>query len=237
MKKTLLNLDFTKIEELPRDIFNVQVGEKWANQELQHYVDDQEHLRLTKNGLVIEATFTDGIYKSARINTKGKFTFLYGRIDIIAKLPLGKGTWPALWMMSDDNRYGYWPKSGEIDIMEHVGREPGKLLLCIHTEKYNHRNKEQYFTELDVPCITEGFHKYSVDWKKDSLVYLLDDVEVARYNKGQYGYDQTYAGWPFDHPYYFLINLAIGGVLGKDPDEKDFPQQFIIKSVKVSQDK
>lgn len=230
----LLSLDFTKIKELPRDIFNVQVGEKWANRELQQYVDDKEHIDFTEEGMVIRATYKNGIYESARINTKGKLAFQYGRIDFLAKLPLGKGTWPALWMMSDDSRYGYWPKSGEIDIMEHVGRDPGKLLLCIHTEKYNHRNKEQYYTILEKPEIIEGFHKYSLIWEEDKLIYLLDDEEVNRYEKGQNGFDKDPAGWPFDHPYYFLINLAIGGMLGKDPDPSVFPQEFIIKSIEVT---
>ncbi|MDY0023826.1 MAG: glycoside hydrolase family 16 protein [Candidatus Izemoplasmatales bacterium] len=234
--KTLLDLDFTKIKELPRDIFNVQVGDKWANKELQHYVDDEEHISFTDDGLVILATYKNGVYESARINTKGKFAFLYGQIDIVAKLPLGKGTWPALWMMSDDNRYGFWPRSGEIDIMEHVGWDPGKLLLCIHTEKYNHRNKEQYYTNLEFPKITEGFHKYSLNWQEGKIIYLLDNEEVARYEKGHNGFDTTEKGWPFDHPYYFLINLAIGGVLGKDPDPSVFPQKFIIKSIKVTQE-
>ncbi len=233
--KTLLEIDFTKINELPRDIFNVQVGDKWANRELQHYVDDSSHISFSSEGLIIRATYENNIYKSARINTKGKFSFLYGQIDFVAKLPLGKGTWPALWMMSEDNRYGYWPKSGEIDIMEHVGKEPGKLILCIHTEKYNHRNKEQYYTDINVPEITEGFHKYSLNWMQDEIIYLLDDKEVVRYQKGFKNFDSSHEGWPFDHPYYFLINLAIGGMLGGEPDPNVFPQEFIIKSVKVTQ--
>lgn len=233
--KTLLEIDFTKINELPRDIFNVQVGDKWANRELQYYVDDSSHISFSSEGLIIIATYENNIYKSARINTKGKFSFLYGQIDFVAKLPLGKGTWPALWMMSEDNRYGYWPKSGEIDIMEHVGKEPGKLILCIHTEKYNHRNKEQYYTDINVPEITEGFHKYSLNWTQDEIIYLLDDKEVVRYQKGFKNFDSSHEGWPFDHPYYFLINLAIGGMLGGEPDPNVFPQEFIIKSVKVTQ--
>ena len=232
--KILLDLDFTKIKTLPRDIFNVQVGEKWANGELQQYVDDTEHISFTEDGLVIKATYKNNIYESARINTKGKFTFLYGRIDFVAKLPLGKGTWPALWMMSDDNRYGYWPKSGEIDIMEHVGRDHGNLLMCIHTEKYNHRNDKQYYFETYRPEIIDGFHKYSLVWEENRLIYLLDDLEMVRYERGQNGFDDTHAGWPFDHPYYFIMNLAVGGMLGQTPDEKVFPQDFIIKSVKVT---
>lgn len=234
--KTLLDLDFTKINNLPRDIFNVRTGEKWANRELQHYVDDNEHIFFSEAGLNLRATYSDGVYESARIDTKDKFFFQYGQIDFVAKLPLGKGTWPALWMMSNDNRYGHWPRSGEIDIMEHVGRDQGKLLLCIHTEKYNHRNEKQYYCEIDKPEIIEGFHKYSLRWEANKIIYLLDDVEVHRYIRGENGFDGTASGWPFDHPFYFIMNLAIGGMLGKEPDSSVFPQDFIIKSIKVTKE-
>jgi beta-glucanase (GH16 family) len=233
--KKLLDLDFTKLNNLPRDIFNVRTGEKWANRELQHYVDDEEHIFLTEAGLHLKATYNDGVYESARIDTKEKFYFQYGQIDFVAKLPLGKGTWPALWMMSNDNRYGYWPRSGEIDIMEHVGKDPGKLLLCIHTEKYNHRNESQYYCELEKPEIIEGFHKYSLLWEEDKITYLLDDEIIHSYGKGENGFDSSQAGWPFDHPFFILINLAVGGMLGGEPDSSAFPQEFIVKSIKVIQ--
>lgn len=119
--KVLLNLDFTKNKTLPRAIFNVQVGDKWANNELQHYVDDEEHIDFSDEGLIIRATYKNGVYESARINTKGKFTFLYGRIDFVAKLPLGQGTWPALCMMTTAMVFGQeavkstsWNTSAEI---------------------------------------------------------------------------------------------------------------------------
>jgi beta-glucanase (GH16 family) len=233
--KKLLEIDFRKENKLSETVFNVAVGEKWANKELQQYVDDSEHISFSDEGLIIKATYKDGIYKSARINTKDKFYFQYGRIDFVAKLPLGIGTWPALWMMSNDDRYGHWPKSGEIDIMEHVGREPGQLLLCIHTEKYNHRNQQQYYYSVVRPEITNGFHKYSLIWKQDKLIYLLDDIEIHRYVKGENGFDSTPSGWPFDHPYYFIINLAVGGMLGKTPNPSHFPQEFVIRSIEVTE--
>jgi len=232
--KTLLDIDFRKERKLSETVFNVAVGEKWANKELQQYVDDKEHISFSDEGLILRATYKDGIYKSARINTKDKFFFQYGRIDFVAKLPLGRGTWPALWMMSNDNRYGHWPRSGEIDIMEHVGVEPGELVLCIHTEKYNHRNKDQYYYKVSRPEITNGFHKFSLIWEEDKIIYLLDDAELHRYEKGKNNFDSTEKGWPFDHPYYLLMNLAIGGMMGKTPDNKVFPQKFIIQSMKVT---
>jgi len=234
--KELLHLDFTKINKFPRDYFNVATGKKWANKELQEYVDDETHLFLTKEGLNIKATYDeDGVYRSTRINTRGNFSFTYGRIDIEARLPMGKGTWPALWMMSEDGRYGRWPKSGEIDIMEHVGRNPGELILCIHTEAYNHRQKEQYYSALQAPEVKEGFHRYSLEWKENRIIYYLDDEKVVEYVSGQDGRDATHRGWPFDHPFYLIMNLAVGGMLGGEPDADDFPQTFVIKSIQVRQ--
>jgi beta-glucanase (GH16 family) len=231
--KTILDLDFTKMNSLPRDVFNVAVGEKWANKELQQYVDDEKHLYF-EDGLVINATYEDGIYESVRLNTKEKFMFQYGRVDIVAKVPKGKGTWPALWMMSSDNRYGHWPKSGEIDILEHVGRDLDKVIMCLHTELYNHRKGSEYYYDTVIPGLSEGFHTYSLDWTEDSITYYVDDQLYASYKKGENGKNTSHEGWPFDHPFYIIMNLAIGGMLGGDVDETCFPQQFIIKSLKVT---
>jgi beta-glucanase (GH16 family) len=231
----ILSLDFTKMKELPEEIFTVAVGDKWANKELQQYVNDQEHIDFSDEGLILRATYKDGVYKSARINTKEKFSFTYGRIDFVVKLPLGKGTWPALWMMSNDNRYGHWPRSGEIDILEHIGRDNGNLILCLHTEKYNHRRNEQYETVIYRPEITVGFHKYSLLWEEDKISYFLNDELVVKYEKGYNNYEINQSGWPFDHPFYFIMNLAVGGMLGGTPYSTVFPQEFIIKSVEASQ--
>ncbi len=232
--KTLLNLDFTKTTIFPDEYFTIAIGKKWANNELQEYVDDSANLFLN-DGLVIRATYENGVYKSARIHTKHKFFFMYGRIDILAKLPSGQGTWPALWMMSEEQRYGFWPQSGEIDIMEHVGRNPGKLLLCLHTELYNHRKDDQYYSEVTIPDITDDFHMFSLDWKPDSITYYVDNVEVSKFLKGHKGFDISEKGWPFDQHFYLILNLAIGGMLGGTPDPKVFPQELVIRSIKVTQ--
>ncbi len=231
----ILSLDFTKLKKLPDEIFTVAVGEKWANKELQHYVNDSKHIDFSEDGLIIRATYDDGIYQSARIHTKDKFSFTYGRIDIVAKLPLGKGTWPALWFMSNDNRYGYWPRSGEIDMLEHVGRDPGKIILCLHTESYNHRGTKQYETIVKRPEVVEGFHKYSLIWEENKISYLLNDELLAEYEKGYNNYETDHKGWPFDHPFYFIMNLAVGGMLGSTPDSSHYPQEFIIKSIDITQ--
>jgi beta-glucanase (GH16 family) len=227
-------IDFTTMDKLPEEDWNIQVGERWANNEVQQYVNDDKHL-IFDNGLVIRATNDNGIIKSARINTKHKVFFQYGKIEITAKLPSGKGTWPALWMMSEDNRYGHWPFSGEIDIMEHTANNLNELFLCLHTKKYNHKKpKDQYYKTLQVENLTEDFHTFGLIWEEDFIAYLFDGKEVVRYHRGEDGKDATWEGWPFDHPYYLLINLAIGGTFGGKVDYNCFPQDFIIKQITIS---
>ena len=120
--------------------------------------------------------------------------------------------------------------------MEHTANNLNRLFFCLHTEKYNHRKpKEQYYKADIFPGITNDFHKFGLLWEEDKIVYYVDDVEVARYKKGENGKDSSHEGWPFIHDYYLILNLAIGGTFGGKVDETMFPQQFIIKNVKVFQ--
>ena len=232
--KCIKHYDFTTMSTLDAD-WSVEVGEKWANRELQHYVNDSEHLVLNQDGLHIRATYKDGIYRSARLNTKGRFAFKEGRIDIVATIPGGRGTWVALWLMSDDQRYGRWPKSGEIDLMEHVGNRPGLVYCCLHTERYNHKQKDYYFATYERPDVIGKPHTYSLIWEEDAMTYLLDGIVMARHEKGGQGRIGDQAGWPFDHPFYLIMNMAIGGTLGGPVSLEDFPQTFTIQSIKVYQ--
>jgi beta-glucanase (GH16 family) len=231
--KIVKEYDFTTMTTLHPD-WTVAVGEKWANKELQQYTDERDTL-FFDDGLVLQAVKDGEIIKSARIHTKNKFFYRYGKIDIVAKIPSGIGTWPALWMMSNESKYGHWPKSGEIDIMEHSLKNPEELFFCLHTEAYNHRGKEQYYTIKRFPNILEGFHKFSLLWTEDKITYYVDDQEVVTYQKGENGKDATHKGWPFDEDFYLIMNLAIGGTFGGKVDMSCFPQQFIIKSVKIYQ--
>lgn len=231
MRKLIKHFDFTKTNKLDSKYFNIQVGDKWSNEELQRYVNNPKNL-FFDNGLVIRATYEDGIYNSARINTKNKLAFTYGKIEIIAKVPKGRGTWPALWLLSQNNKYGHWPKSGEIDIMEHVGREENEVFLCLHTETYNHLRKEQLHTTKYIFGATSSFHKYTLDWQPDHITYYIDDEEIVRYNKADKE-DQSHKGWPFDHDYFFIMNLAIGGKFGGSVDNSIFPVDFVIKDIKI----
>jgi len=232
--KLIKHYDFTKMTALDSSEWNVEVGEKWSNKEMQQYVDSKENL-FFDDGLHIKATLENGIVKSSRINTKHKFGFQYGKIDIVAKIPDGKGTWPALWMMPEENKFGHWPRSGEIDIMEHCGNKLDKLFLCIHTEAYNHTKQDNYYREIIVDGLTEKFQKFSLIWDEQYIVYLLNDEEVGRYQKGEFDRDSTHKGWPFDERFYLIINLAMGGTFGGAVDMDSFPQEFIVKDIKIFQ--
>jgi beta-glucanase (GH16 family) len=143
-KAKLIWADEFKKEGLPHpDHWSYDVGDHgWGNNELQYYSkEDPKNARVEKGHLIIEAladaTHPKG-YSSARLVSKGKAAWQYGYIEVKAKLPEGVGTWPALWMLPEENRHGGWPKNGEIDIMEHVGFDPGKVHGTVHTEAFNH---------------------------------------------------------------------------------------------------
>ncbi len=232
-EKLIFHNDFTKADSLDRNLWNVQIGDHWANNELQHYVDEPKNI-FFDNGLVLRATFNGDVYESARINTRDKFSFKYGKVEVVAKVPTGKGTWPAIWLLSQNNPYGHWPRSGEIDIMEHVGRKVDHTFLCLHTAAFNHTQKEQYYTEIKIPGLTTDFHKYGIIWDETSITYIIDDKEVVKYTKFDKG-DPSWQGWPFDHEYFLILNLAIGGKFGGEVDNEIFPVDFIIKEIKIYQ--
>ena len=226
--------DFTSMNHLDETQWNIRVGEKWANHELQQYVNKDENI-FFDNGLHLRATLDNGIINSARINTKGKFSFKYGKIDIVAKVPKGKGTWPAIWMMPEEQKYGHWPKSGEIDIMEHNGNNLDKIYCCLHTEAHNHRNGDPYEKIILNKGLSNDFQTYSLYWDQNKITYYINDKELVTYIKGENNRDTSVKGWPFDEQFFIILNLAMGGMFGGKVDMTSFPQDFIIKDIKVYQ--
>lgn len=220
--------------ELNRDDFTVAVGEKWFNHELQHYIDSEETLYFN-DGLVIRGIYDGVNYKSARIHTKDKFYFQYGKVDMTFKVPKGKGTWPAIWLMPQESKYGHWPKSGELDMMEHVGRDLDNLFLCVHSEAHNHHNNQQYYSEYYYPGLSDDFQTLSFVWQENQIEYHLNGECIAVYKRGEDGFDPSVKGWPFDEPFYLIINMAIGGKFGGEVDSTCFPQEFIVKDIKIYQ--
>jgi hypothetical protein len=160
--------------------------------------------------LTIKAVKSSGSWTSARLVTKGKGDWLYGRIEVKAKLPEGVGTWPAIWMLPTDWEYGGWPASGEIDIMEHVGYDFGTVHGTIHTEAFNHSIGTQLGKSVEVENVSTQFHVYAIDWTEDEIIWYVDGDEFCRIENPK----KTYKEWPFDKRFHLLLNIAIGGDWG-----------------------
>lgn len=209
-------------------------GHGWGNNELQHYTRSAENAFVGNGVLTIVARRQPRKgrgYTSARLVSKGKGDFLYGRFEVRAKLPSGRGTWPAIWMLPTDNRYGGWPHSGEIDIMEHVGFDPGRVHVTVHTGAYNHAIGTHRTSTTTVDGATDGFHRYRVDWTPDAIRGYIDDALVYSFaNEGT-----GPAAWPFDQRFHFLLNIAVGGDWGgkEGVDNAAFPARMEVDYVRV----
>ncbi len=205
----------------------------WGNNELQYYTRG-ENANVSNGILTIEARREDrngAKYTSTRMTTKGFQDFLYGRVEANIKIPAGRGTWPAFWMLPTDNVYGNWPRSGEIDIMEHVGYDPNEVHMSVHTEAFNHSINTQKTASLTVPTALSEFHKYRVDWTPYAVRGFVDDVQVFEFVNGNAGY----AAWPFDKKFFILLNIAVGGNWGgaQGVDDGIFPSKMEVDYVRV----
>lgn len=207
----------------------------WGNNEAQFYTNDLRNIRVENGMLIIEA-HRDSLggkpYTSARIVSRQRGDFLYGRVEVRARLPHGRGTWPALWMLSTDWSYGGWPASGEIDIMEHVGYDPGVIHGTIHTETYNHIQQTQKEGKVQIPDASETFHVYAIDWTPDRIDFWVDD---QRYHRVERAPTDTPREWPFDKRFHLIMNIAVGGNWGglQGIDESIWPQRMEIDYVRV----
>ena len=173
-------------------------------------------------------------YTSSRIITRDKQFFKYGRIDIRAKLPEGQGIWPALWMLPQDNVYGGWPNSGEIDIMEMVGHLPSIVYGTVHYDQgFGHQHTgEPYVLTGSGSSFQDEFHVFSLEWEANSMKFFVDDVEYFQYTAA----DFTGADYPFNEDFFFVMNVAVGGNWPGYPDDSTvFPQRMIVDYVRVFQ--
>lgn len=200
----------------------------WGNSEIQLYTN-RNH-KIMKNDLVITAQKYGDKYTSTRITTKGKKEFQYGRFEARAKLPVGVGVWPALWMLGSNINEVGWPKCGEIDILEYVGKEPNTVFTSLHTQDSHGNTVNTKKTRFD--NIEEGFHIYAMEWTKDKIDFFVDNQLVYTFQPET----KTEAIWPYNQPFYFIINMAIGGNFGgPELDDTIFPQEFIVDYIKVYQ--
>jgi beta-glucanase (GH16 family) len=214
-------------------------GDGWGNRELQFYTAFRpENARVKDGHLIIEARrekWEESAYTSARLVTKNKGNWQSGRFEIRAKLPLGRGTWPAIWMLPVvwNLGDGKWPDNGEIDIMEHVGHDPGIIHASTHSRKNQWRNNTQRTATIPVPDAGAAFHTYALEWDAGEIRMYVDDRHYFTSRKD--GGDWT--TWPFERDFYLVLNLAVGGDWGavKGIDEKAFPQLMEFDYVRVYQ--
>lgn len=208
------------------------IGPRWANQELQEYVDSREHSYVKDGILNIIAKQKGDRVTSARLKTAGKHSWMYGHFIIKAKVYGGLGSWPAIWMLPDNIREVGWPKCGEIDIMEHVGRKSEEILMSLHSQTYNHRKNNQRVSHVQVPNLLTDFHTYEIIWDENSLTFLLDGKKIETFTKSPKDKEDE---WPFNKPYFLILNLAVGGSFGGPLLEDDLPFLFQVKSIEVYQ--
>lgn len=207
-------------------------GGGWGNRELQYYTNRPENIRVQNGCLEIEARkeeYQGNQYTSARILSKNKKTFTYGKMESRIKFPGGRGTWPAYWMMGNS---GGWPNCGEIDIIEHVGSMEARASFALHTvlkngTKGNNWAKTNWFDY----SLADDFHVYGVEWAqeekdgKDVIRFFVDDVQYAEVWEEQIDNNDS---WPFNKPFFFIYNLAIGGNMGGQVDDAIFNQPRIM---------
>jgi len=227
-----------------------------ANQEKQYYTDSLKNARVEKGHLIIEAhkeplankdfenpevknwakykaEIDSAQYSSARIKTEGLAAWQYGRIEVSAKLPKGRGMWPAIWMLGENRKKIGWPESGEIDIMEHVGYDNDTIHGTIHTKAYNHMKGTQKGKKIFIDEPNDAFHVFALEWSPEKMDFMLDGV-IYNHIENEH---KTTAEWPFDQKFYLILNVAVGGMWGgrQGIDESIFPQHMLVDYVRVYQ--
>jgi beta-glucanase (GH16 family) len=216
-------------------------GQGWGNNEKQYYLEKSLENSFVSDGklhiVALKKDFENLAYTSAKLTTYKRCSIQYGKVEVMAKLPEGKGNWPAIWMFPESNKRKEeaWPLCGEIDIMEHVGKNPGFIHTSLHSELYNHLKGTQVTHFEKVEDVFNTFHKYGIEWTKDYIKFYIDDKLFFGTSKGENGRVSTNKGWPFDKPYYLILNLAIGGNWGGEIDNTIFPNEMQIDYVRVYQ--
>ena len=215
-------------------------GSGWGNNELQTYTSRRENVRVENGKLVIEArreNFTGADrrargYTSARLKTKGKASWVYGRIEARIQLPSGPGIWPALWMMGDDVDQAGWPNCGEIDIMENIGREPATVHGTVHGPGYSGAGGIGKAFDLPVgERFSAGFHDFALEWEPSRLRWFVDGREYFSLTPKNL---PARAKWVFDKREFLLLNVAVGGSWPGHPSSTNlFPQKMLVDFVRV----
>lgn len=234
-------------DTLNTDIWEFELGDGcqygnnlcgWGNQELEWYTDSDINTRVS-NGTLVISVYKDQIvndrqyYTSARLRTKNHKDWRYGKVEIRAQIPKGRGIWPAIWMLPTNNTYGTWPRSGEIDIMEVQGQHPEKLFATAHFgEAWN--NKTQKGTVYTLPSgdFSQDFHVYSIEWEENAIQWFVDGHSLLNFVASE---SKPFI-YPFNEDFHLLINVAVGGNFVGAPDNStEFPQMMFVDYVRVYQ--
>jgi beta-glucanase (GH16 family) len=215
--------------------YNLGTGNNgWGNNELQYYTDKPTNIVVEDGMLKITAlkeNYMGSAYTSARILTKGKFEQKYGRIEARIKLPLGKGLWPAFWMLGANSDVVTWPQCGEIDIMEYLGSKPSSMFGTVHGPGYSGGMAISKNYSLPNDRFENDFHIFGIEWGENYINYYVDDV---LYN--QITPKDVPGEWVFNQPFYIILNMAVGGNFPGSPNsETVFPQTMTIDYIRVYQ--
>lgn len=233
-----------KGNHLDTTVWNHEVNDEGGgNHELQYYTARDTNAYV-KGGMLhirgIKEDYKTRHYTSARLTTRYKVGFTFGKMEIRAKIPTGTGMWPAIWMMSTDEKYGSWPMSGEIDIMETKGQYPDTLYGTAHFGPAPPHNRwKGELTELETTAKGwgDGFHTYGIEWTKDTIAWYVDGRKYHQVTRADVTNIQG-VPYPFNEKFYFILNLALGGDFVKNKiDDKVLPNEFLVDYIKVWQKK
>src|SRR2546423_9921135 len=216
-------------------------GNGWGNNELEYYTNRTQNAQIKGGNLVITErkeiyNGSDGVtrnYTSARLKTQGLFSQAYGRFEARIKIPAGQGMWPAFWMLGSDITSNGWPRCGEIDIMENIGKEPGTVHGSLHGPSTTSPTSDSTAT-FSLPAgqnFSDDFHLHAVEWEPGTVRFYVDSNLYATFNSSQWPAGGT---WVFDHPFFIIVNVALGGDWPGSPDNTTiFPQQMLVDYVRV----
>jgi beta-glucanase (GH16 family) len=207
-------------------------GGGWGNDELEIYTQSAAYQDGAGNLVIHVAQNSDGSYTSARMKTQGLFNTKYGRIEARIKIPYGQGIWPAFWMLGDNIDLVDWPDCGEIDIMENIGKEPGMIHGTVHGPGYEGDSPftAAYTLPGGVP-FSDDYHVYAISWTPDSITFFVDEHAYYRTSVREL---PGGTNWVFNHPFFLLLNVAVGGSWPGDPDQTStFPQNMLVDYVRV----
>lgn len=239
MKVKIINVDYQNLvwsdefesSPLNPSVWNYEQGATgWGNNELQNYTNSAANVHIDSGYLHITALNPSASsYTSGRITTQGKKEFTNCRVEIRAKLPEGKGIWPALWMLGANFPTAGWPRCGEIDIMELLGHEPSVVHGAIHWDQNGHTSRTNSYS-LTSGKFSTGFHIFSLTWTPNRLIWQVDNQQFFYLNRS------SISTFPFSLPQFFIFNVAVGGNWPGNPDETTvFPQHMIVDYIRVYQ--